>query len=43
VGNFLLTGGVIFRQTREEFVQTGVAHGRVWTVLEGLMRDCLGR
>ena len=38
VANFLSTDGVLFRQIREEFQQTGVVEGTIWTVLEEAMK-----
>jgi hypothetical protein len=38
VGNFLLTGGVIFRQTRDQFERTDQSEGLLWTGLEELLR-----
>lgn len=43
VGNFLLTRGVIFRQTRKEFERTGVAEGLLWTMLEDFLIKGLAR
>ena len=43
LGNFLLTGGVIFRQTREEFARTDVVEGLLWTGLEEVLRTVLPR
>jgi hypothetical protein len=43
LGNFLFTGGVLFRQTRKDFRRAGTDEAAVWTGLEELLKVALAR
>ena len=39
--NLLLTGGILFRRTRQEFLRSGAAEAAMWTGIEELLRALL--